>query len=163
MHKEAGKVRAEATRRLAELEARIDDINRALREAHGFDHEVDAPGLYAPRRARTLVEAMPAKTASASTPHPARRKLSKVKPRAAYVDRSQHPFPKAVGNVAAWADANGVPVSTARSWYTKAEKWGRPIPITWADHFLELYKIPHTAWPHGTTTDIRQREKKTED
>jgi len=77
----------------------------------------------------------------------------------AYTDHSDHPLPRALGNVKAWAKKNKLPVSTVRSWYATDEKWGRPIPRPWANKFAKRYGIKIGEWPHGVTDDLRPRRK----
>ena len=58
---------------------------------------------------------------------------------------SKHPFPKAVGNVKAWATSVSISYTLAKSWYTERD-WKRPIPRAWAVYLARNFKIPLTAW-----------------
>lgn len=68
--------------------------------------------------------------------------------------KSTHPFPMALeakgSNVAAWADAHGIPRETAKSWHSRG-KTGRPIPRKWALLLWKELRIPATdvVWPNG--------------
>lgn len=62
---------------------------------------------------------------------------------------SDHPFPRAVGNVRAWAAANGVSWSVAKSWYQGAHP--RPIQRRWQVLLERTYGIAASAWRGGVT------------
>jgi hypothetical protein len=121
----------ETTRRLVEFEVRLRQVEAKLAILRGSD----APaGLLASRRPRDTI-------------------VATVK------RRGDHEFPKAVGNVAAWAESVGVSRAAAKSWYATG-KWGRPIPRTWAKYLKTKYKIPLDCWPNGITDNEKPRKKK---
>lgn len=62
---------------------------------------------------------------------------------------SKHPFPHRVGNVRKWAEKNGVPWSSAKSWYVG--KKPNPIPRSWAVLLERTYGIPAASWRGGIT------------
>lgn len=61
--------------------------------------------------------------------------------------RSQHPFPHRVGNVTAWAEANGYTRRQVKSWY--ARRHGHPIPESAALLLKRQYGIALSSWPNG--------------
>ena len=63
---------------------------------------------------------------------------------------SKHPFPRAVGNVAAWARKHGLERETVKSWFAVGDA-GRPIPARWAKLIEREHGVPATprTWPNG--------------
>lgn len=62
--------------------------------------------------------------------------------------KSKHPFPRAVGNVAAWAEQQGLSYSFVKAWYTTGESL-KPIPRKWQVLLEKTYGIPASAWRGG--------------
>lgn len=149
---EAERLRQETTRRLVDLEARAARLEAELAAAAGGASQLktelaEGTGGSAPQLSKV---AHTVNVVSAAMPKTRKR---------AYADRSDHPFPRRVGNVAKWANSQDprVPVSTARSWYSNDPKVARPIP---EHYYLQLkrdFGIPKSAWKNGVTTRTRKR------
>lgn len=118
--REYAKRRDRYTRALIRWEARVQRLEADLEAAYRAD-EMPAPG--------------------AQPQPPLARKAGRPV-------RSQHPFPRRVGNVTAWADKNGYPRWKVKSWYSTGAE-GRPIPLEAAQLIRQQYGVKLAAWPNG--------------
>lgn len=59
-------------------------------------------------------------------------------------------------SIAEWAKANGVPYSTARSWFQKG-KGGRPVPSRHYESMRAEFGIRRHEWPNGV---VKERPRK---
>ena len=66
--------------------------------------------------------------------------------------KSKHPFPHAVGNVRAWAQANHLSYGNVKAWFAPpTAKHRMAIPRVWQQRIERAYGVPERAWKNGVT------------
>lgn len=145
---ESDQLRVETTRQLIRLEYKAKQLEAqliALVEAEAREAPVPPP-LALVIDGATVPWVKTRKAAPRKRAHPPKRP--------GVIDHSDHPFPRAVGNISAWAKENKVSRSRARSWYVVNDAklgidWGKAIPRRFATQLLKTHGIPLDCWPNG--------------
>ncbi len=145
---ESDRLRVETTKELIRLEYKAKQIEAELIarvEAEARRGAVPPPLALVSDEA-TVPGVKTRKPAPRKRPHPPKRP--------GVIDHSDHPFPRAVGNISAWAKENRVSRSRARSWYVVNDAklgidWGKAIPRRFAMQLLKSHGIPLDCWPNG--------------
>lgn len=157
---------AEATGKMAQMEARVAELDAQIFE---LARRPAAP-LRLPDVSSPSENASVARQTKTKAPAPA-RVVPKSMDRGPAVPRqmhTSHPFPRRVQelhrSVKEFAALEGVGYGTMKSWYWPPGRYGRPIPANFAKKYAAApYFVPESAWPSGVAEEEyrpRRRRRK---
>lgn len=135
------RMQEEQRQRLAETDAELKQREHGILRLQELISDMESPSapLHSVAGSPSLALVATKPRAKKPRPHPDSLK-------------HKHPFPRAVGNVRAWAHAAGFSYTYVKGWFSTG-KYQRPIPAKFALRLLKTHKVPLEAWKNGISTE----------